>query len=203
MGASDREGSETECDQEKVSLTEYFPPSSVHEDSRVAPAVRDGLGVSMSDDRLPTGLALEMNSHATSSNNDDVHRRQGVISAFIFSGLGITAAHSLLVRCCPPKACSGKVEQRQACSRRCCPAAVRCGRNLSKAIMDAICGARRSGLQAEVAQRTRFQGFIEGNPATWHSRTWRNMPQYITDNTDDELSHAAFLAAFLRSKGTA
>jgi hypothetical protein len=27
------------------------------------------------------------------------------------------------------------------------------------------------------------------------------MPQYITDNTDDELSHAAFLTAFLRSKG--
>ncbi len=27
------------------------------------------------------------------------------------------------------------------------------------------------------------------------------MPQYITDNTDDELSHAAFLHAFLRSRG--
>jgi hypothetical protein len=27
------------------------------------------------------------------------------------------------------------------------------------------------------------------------------MPQYITDNTDDELSHSAFLAAFLRSLG--
>ena len=27
------------------------------------------------------------------------------------------------------------------------------------------------------------------------------MPQYITDNTDDELSHAAFLTAFLRSVG--
>ena len=28
-----------------------------------------------------------------------------------------------------------------------------------------------------------------------------DMPQYITDNTDDELSHAAFLNAYLRSKG--
>jgi hypothetical protein len=30
-----------------------------------------------------------------------------------------------------------------------------------------------------------------------------DMPQYITDNTDDELSHAAFLNAYLRSKGEA
>src|ERR1700688_3877543 len=28
-----------------------------------------------------------------------------------------------------------------------------------------------------------------------------DMPQYISDNTDDEISHAAFLAAYLRSKG--
>jgi len=28
-----------------------------------------------------------------------------------------------------------------------------------------------------------------------------DMPQYITDNTDDELSHAAFLNAYLKSKG--
>jgi len=30
-----------------------------------------------------------------------------------------------------------------------------------------------------------------------------DMPQYIADNTDDELSHAAFLNAYLRSKGEA
>ena len=28
-----------------------------------------------------------------------------------------------------------------------------------------------------------------------------DQPQYISDNTDDELSHAAFLNAYLRSKG--
>src|SRR6476619_637301 len=28
-----------------------------------------------------------------------------------------------------------------------------------------------------------------------------DMPQYISDNTDDELSHAAFLNAYLKSKG--
>jgi len=48
-----------------------------------------------------------------------------------------------------------------------------------------------------------FQGFIGGNPA--YTLALQNldgdMPQYITDNTDDELSHAAFLAAFLKSKG--
>jgi hypothetical protein len=28
-----------------------------------------------------------------------------------------------------------------------------------------------------------------------------DMPQYIHDNTDDEISHAAFLNAYLKSKG--
>ena len=50
-----------------------------------------------------------------------------------------------------------------------------------------------------------FQGFIGGNPA--YALALQNldgdMPQYITDNTDDELSHAAFLQAFLRSRGEA
>src|SRR5438309_6867945 len=48
-----------------------------------------------------------------------------------------------------------------------------------------------------------FQTFIGGNPA--YTLALQNldgdMPQYITDNTDDELSHAAFLQAFLRSRG--
>src|ERR1700674_4041554 len=48
-----------------------------------------------------------------------------------------------------------------------------------------------------------FKGFIGGNPA--YTLALQNldgdMPQYITDNTDDELSHAAFLTAFLRSRG--
>src|ERR1700682_2785933 len=48
-----------------------------------------------------------------------------------------------------------------------------------------------------------FQGFIGGNPA--YNLALQNldgdMPQYITDNTDDELSHAAFLKAFLMSRG--
>jgi hypothetical protein len=50
-----------------------------------------------------------------------------------------------------------------------------------------------------------FQKFIGGNPA--YNLALQNldgdMPQYITDNTDDELSHAAFLKAFLKSRGAA
>lgn len=48
-----------------------------------------------------------------------------------------------------------------------------------------------------------FQAFIGGNPA--YTLALQNldgdMPQYITDNTDDELSHAAFITAFLKSRG--
>lgn len=48
-----------------------------------------------------------------------------------------------------------------------------------------------------------FQGFIGGNRA--YTKALQNldmdMPQYITDNTDDELSHAAFINAYLVAHG--
>jgi hypothetical protein len=48
-----------------------------------------------------------------------------------------------------------------------------------------------------------FQDFIGGNPA--YTKALQNldsdMPQYITDNTDDELSHAAFINAYLVAHG--
>src|SRR5215472_7119465 len=48
-----------------------------------------------------------------------------------------------------------------------------------------------------------FQGFIGGNAA--YTAALQNldmdMPQYITDNTDDELSHAAFINAYLVAHG--
>jgi Ferritin-like domain len=48
-----------------------------------------------------------------------------------------------------------------------------------------------------------FQGFIGGNPT--YTKALQNldsdMPQYITDNTDDELSHAAFINAYLVAHG--
>jgi hypothetical protein len=42
-----------------------------------------------------------------------------------------------------------------------------------------------------------------GNPAyvTALQNLDGDMPQYISDNTDDEISHAAFLSAYLKSKG--
>jgi hypothetical protein len=46
-------------------------------------------------------------------------------------------------------------------------------------------------------------GVKGGNPAYMAalSNLDSDMPQYISDNTDDEISHAAFLNAYLRSKG--
>ena len=62
---------------------------------------------------------------------------------------------------------------------------------------------------AEIIETDLWQQYNElggangGNPA--YVAALRNidddMPQYISDNTDDEVSHAAFLNAYLRSKG--
>jgi Ferritin-like domain len=52
-------------------------------------------------------------------------------------------------------------------------------------------------------QYNELGGVAGGNPAYMAalSNLDGDMPQYIADNTDDELSHAAFLNAYLRSKG--
>jgi hypothetical protein len=52
-------------------------------------------------------------------------------------------------------------------------------------------------------QYNELGGVGGGNPAYMAalSNLDGDMPQYIADNTDDELSHAAFLNAYLRSKG--
>jgi Ferritin-like domain len=52
-------------------------------------------------------------------------------------------------------------------------------------------------------QYSELGGVNGGNPAYMAalSNLDSDMPQYISDNTDDELSHAAFLNAYLRSKG--
>jgi hypothetical protein len=52
-------------------------------------------------------------------------------------------------------------------------------------------------------QYNELGGVKGGNPAYMAalSNLDGDMPQYISDNTDDELSHAAFLNAYLRSKG--
>src|SRR5437899_121473 len=52
-------------------------------------------------------------------------------------------------------------------------------------------------------QYNELGGVNGGNPAYMAalSNLDGDMPQYIADNTDDEISHAAFLNAYLRSKG--
>jgi hypothetical protein len=52
-------------------------------------------------------------------------------------------------------------------------------------------------------QYNELGGVNGGNPAYMAalSNLDSDMPQYIADNTDDEISHAAFLNAYLRSKG--
>jgi Ferritin-like domain len=52
-------------------------------------------------------------------------------------------------------------------------------------------------------QYNELGGVNGGNPAYMAAlqNLDSDMPQYIADNTDDELSHAAFLNAYLRSKG--
>src|SRR5579885_1779213 len=53
------------------------------------------------------------------------------------------------------------------------------------------------------SQYNELGGVNGGNPAYMAalSNLDSDMPQYIADNTDDEESHAAFLNAYLRSKG--
>jgi hypothetical protein len=53
------------------------------------------------------------------------------------------------------------------------------------------------------SQYNELGGVAGGNPAYMAalSNLDSDMPQYIADNTDDELSHAAFLNAYLRSQG--
>nr|MDQ2897591.1 ferritin-like domain-containing protein [Actinomycetota bacterium] len=53
------------------------------------------------------------------------------------------------------------------------------------------------------SQYRELGGVDGGNPAyvAALSNLDSDMPQYIADNTDDELSHAAFINAYLRSKG--
>jgi hypothetical protein len=59
-------------------------------------------------------------------------------------------------------------------------------------------------IEADLWQQYNELGGVNGgNPAYMAalSNLDGDMPQYIADNTDDELSHAAFLNAYLRSKG--
>src|ERR1700716_3349681 len=66
------------------------------------------------------------------------------------------------------------------------------------------CAAAAELIEADLWQQYNELGGIQGgNPAyiAALSNLDGDMAQYISDNTDDELSHAAFLNAYLMSKG--
>ena len=59
-------------------------------------------------------------------------------------------------------------------------------------------------IESDVWQQYNELGGVSGGNAAYIGALQNldsDMPQYIADNTDDELSHAAFLNAFLKSKG--
>ena len=59
-------------------------------------------------------------------------------------------------------------------------------------------------IESDLWQQYNELGGVHGGNAAYMAALQNldgDMPQYITDNTDDELSHAAFLNAYLRSKG--
>src|ERR1700730_6703536 len=163
----------------------------------------------MSDEKHPSGSALEANSHATSSTSDEVQRHwQGVVKRRSFlSGIGMTAAALSAGALLPAES---KAQSRSSSGRLSAGDVALLQFALWAELVESdlwtqyaeLGGVGPSGGGAAQASEE-FQGFIGGNPA--YTLALQNldgdMPQYITDNTDDELSHAAFLTAFLKSRG--
>src|SRR5260370_7816592 len=59
-------------------------------------------------------------------------------------------------------------------------------------------------LETDLWQQYNELGGVNGGNASYVAALQNldgDMPQYITDNTDDEVSHAAFLNAYLKSRG--
>src|SRR5713226_6828300 len=59
-------------------------------------------------------------------------------------------------------------------------------------------------LETDLWQQYNELGGVDGGNAAYVAALQNldgDMPQYITDNTDDEVSHAAFLNAYLKSRG--
>src|ERR1700758_2709950 len=163
----------------------------------------------MSEERLPSGSTLETNSHATSSTSDEVQRHwQGVVKRRSFlSGIGMTAAALSAGALLPteskaqPRSTRGRLSPGDVALLQFALWAELVESDLWTQYAE-LGGVGPSG-GGDPQEDEEFQGFIGGNAA--YNLALQNldgdMPQYITDNTDDELSHAAFLAAFLRSKG--
>ena len=165
----------------------------------------------MKEENLPSTVVPEVSSpeKAPSSTDEDVQRHwQGVVKRRSFlKGLGMAgatlSAGTLL-------ATEGRAQSRSSNSRLSRGDVALLQFALWAEIVESdlwtqyaeLGGVGPSGGGAAQASEE-FQKFIGGNPA--YTLALENldgdMPQYITDNTDDELSHAAFLTAFLKSRG--
>jgi hypothetical protein len=148
----------------------------------------------MKEENSQSAVVLETNSSETthSSTGEDVQRHwQGVVKRRSFlKGLGIAgatlSAGSLLVA-------EGNAQTARSSGK------------LSKGDVALLKFAAAAELiEADLWQQYNELGGVQGgNPAyiAALSNLDGDMPQYIADNTDDELSHAAFLNAYLISKG--
>jgi hypothetical protein len=149
--------------------------------------------VYMKLENSPSAVVSETNSpETTSSTGEDVQRHwQGVVKRRSFlKGLGIAgatlSAGALL-------ATEGKAQDAGSSGK------------LSKGDAALLRFAAAAELiEADLWQQYNELGGVKGgNPAYMAalSNLDGDMPQYIADNTDDEISHAAFLNAYLVSKG--
>src|ERR1700726_604993 len=148
----------------------------------------------MKEDRLSSVVVSDANSTETSpsSTEEDVQRHwQGVVKRRSFlKGLGIAGATL------SAGALLGTEGNAQA---------IRSTSRLSKGDAALLRFAAAAELiEADLWQQYNELGGVQGgNPAYMAapSNLDGDMPQYIADNTDDEISHAAFLNAYLISKG--
>jgi len=148
----------------------------------------------MKQKNSPSPVVSEANPSAVnqSSTDDSVQRHwQGVVKRRSFlKGLGIAGA---------------TLSAGALLGTRSSAQAVQNSRKLSKGDAALL----RFAAAAEIIEADLWQQYNElggvqgGNPAyiAALSNLDGDMPQYISDNTDDELSHAAFLNAYLISKG--
>jgi hypothetical protein len=160
----------------------------------------------MIDENLLSGSTLEVNSDSTDEN---VHRRwHGVVKRRSFlrgislTGAALTAGALLpLENSAQTKSGSGKLSPGDVALMQFALWAELVESDLWTQYAELGGVGPWGGGHAQEDEE--FQGSIGGNPA--YTLALQNldgdMPQYITDNTDDELSHAAFLTAFLRFKG--
>jgi len=151
--------------------------------------------MTMKETNSPSAIVSETNPTETSRSSTDEavqHHWQGVVKRRSFlKGLGIAAGATLSA-----SALLGNKSVAQA---------VRSTGKLSKGDAALLRFAAAVELiEADLWQQYNELGGVQGgNPAyiAALSNLDGDMPQYIADNTDDELSHAAFLNAYLISKG--